>query len=303
LEKNPHSLQPPRIEQVEFLVVEDESTGSNLFERGKLDLLTLVPSTDFDRLKSKGLIQTTPYLTTYYLSFNCKKPPFQDRRWRQAFAGAIKRDEITAALGAGERPAWSWIPFGLEGYIPYQDPKKVFAESIEWAKKQDKRNTNWVAMFNTGSRETRILEKVQQDIHQMYGISLSLFPMDWKTYIKKVQTDAPPLFRLGWMAPFMDPISHLQVFTTGNPNNLSGFSSPQYDQWVDQIGKMSPGIEREKKIGQAQKLLLEQEAAVIPIYHYVQNTGVAKRVRGFRANPLGIVQFRDLSLESTHASH
>jgi oligopeptide transport system substrate-binding protein len=100
---------------------------------------------------------------------------------------------------------------------------------------------------------------------------------------------------MGWMAPFRDPISHLEVFKTGNLNNYGGFSNERYDLLVDEIKRIEPGPQREAKIKLAQNILLE-EAALVPLYHYVQNTAVAPRVHGFQSNPFGIIQFKELSI-------
>ena len=67
-------------------------------------------------------------------------------------------------------------------------------------------------------------------------------------------------------------------------------------RWSQTSRGLPPGKERAEKILSAQKILLEEEAVVIPIYHYVQNIAVSPRVHGFRVNPFGIVLFRDLSL-------
>ena len=124
--------------------------------------------------------------------------------------------------------------------------------------------------------------------------SLSLNYQDWKSYLKTLQTNPPPIFRFGWMAPFMDPLTHLRVFTSGEINNYTGCSNAKYDQLIEEIERLKPGIERRKKIEAAQKILLEDEAVVIPIYHYVQNTGISERVKGFQMNPSGIILFKDL---------
>src|SRR5262249_12006566 len=121
LKSNPFYWEvSPRVSKVEFQIVVDESTAIHLFETGRLDLLTRVSALDFPRLKQKDLIHTSPLLATYYLTFNCKKFPFQNRVLRQSVANAIKKNEVTEILGAGEIPARSWIPKGLEGFIPFQ---------------------------------------------------------------------------------------------------------------------------------------------------------------------------------------
>ena len=120
--------------------------------------------------------------------------------------------------------------------------------------------------------------------------------MDWKTYLKTVHTDPPQIFRLGILSPFMDPIQILEAFTTGDPNNYLKWSNAEYDGLVRAIEKLKPGSERALKIREAERLLVDREAIVVPIYHYVQNLAIGPRVGGFRVNPFGVIRFSELRL-------
>src|SRR5690606_8845293 len=145
----------PALVPVVLRIIHDESTAANLFEQGKLDVLTRVPQYDYAKLRDKGLLRVDPMVATYYLSFNARKPPFDDREWRRAVSGSIRRDEITQALGSGETPARSWVPKGLEGYIPWEPTAPVFASSVAAVRaklKAMKKPPQLRAAFDSGSR-------------------------------------------------------------------------------------------------------------------------------------------------------
>ncbi len=276
-------------------IVHDESTAVSLFERAKLDILTRIPSYDLDRFRSKGILRTDPFISTYYLAFNVKKAPFSSREYRRALAGAIRRDEIMAALGSGERPASGWLPPGLEGHVPYRDTTPQFADAVKAvAARKAKGRLSVKTGFDTGARNSLILEKIQSDVMNQLGIRLELDQQTWKSYIKQLATDAPPLYRFGCMAPFLDPIFHLRVFTSGDPNNYTGWSNPAYDRLVSEIERLPRGAERERKIAQAQDILLNRETIVIPVYHYIQTHVVSPKIEGFAVNPFGVVEWRKL---------
>lgn len=293
LERNPNYWgERAKVPTVNLKVVTDESTAVNAFSAGQLDILVRVGNLDFPRLKKQGVIQSTPFLATYYIGFNCLKPPFNDVNLRRAVASAIHKEEITEALGSGEIPASSWIPKGLEGYFPFQKSgpylgpkgKALFSKPFEIA-------------FDESFRNTRIFEIIQQNLKNELSAEVTLAHMDWKNYVQRLQSDPPPIYRLGWMAPVVDPISHLRVFLKGERNNYTGCSSPKYDLLVQEIEKLHPGPERLKKIAEAQKVILDELVAVVPIYHYVQNTAVAKRVEGFAINLFGVIPFHKISLK------
>ncbi|MEO5969164.1 MAG: peptide ABC transporter substrate-binding protein [Bdellovibrionia bacterium] len=301
LERNPHyrnssSTRPQSmISRIEYKIT-DESTAINLFDQGMLDIVTRVSALDLPRLQSSGRVKLSPFLATYYLSFNCRKAPFNNKVFRRAVAGSIRRAELVQVLGGGELPAWSWIPKGLEGYMSYKDPSVVFAGAIHELTQRREQSAPIEASFDISARNSRIMEKIQQDLLKDLNVNLSLTPLSWQAFNHSIKSDPPPLFRYGWMAPFMDPITHLRVFTTGNLNNFSGCSNLNYDALVEEIETLPPGPTRETKIFAAQKILLEEEAAVVPIYHYVQHTAVSPRVKEFKINAFGIIKFQDLSL-------
>ena len=152
------------------------------------------------------------------------------------------------------------------------------------------------ASFDTSTRNSLVMEKVQQDLQLALGLKLSLNNLDWKSYLKSIQTDPAPIFRLGILSPFMDPIQILQSFTTGDPNNYLKWSNEDYDRLVREVAAMKPGPSRERKIREAEEELVDRQAIVVPIYHYVQNTAVKARIAGFRVNPFGVIRFNELRI-------
>jgi oligopeptide transport system substrate-binding protein len=150
--------------------------------------------------------------------------------------------------------------------------------------------------FDASVRNQRIMEKVQQDLRKVLNLNLSLLPLSWQAFHQRIHRDPSPLFRYGWMAPFQDPITHLKVFMTGNLNNFSGCTDPSYDTLVNEIETLPSGPLRQSKIFEAQSILLEKEAAVVPLYHYVLQTGVSERIKTFKVNSFGMIQFKDLRL-------
>lgn len=299
MEANPYYWGPqPKIQLVDFLFISDESAALNLFETGKLDILTRLPPADIPRLRKLPSFRSDPFYATYFIAFNTQKAPFDQRDFRRAVSGAIQRDEIVKTMDSGEKPALSWLPPGIEGFIDYQDPKAVFGKSIDKVRGELKSRpiSPVPAAFDTGARNSMIMEKIQHDLTENLGLKTSLSNMEWKAFVKTLQTDAPAIYRFGWLTPFADPINPLQVFKTGNPNNYAHWSNPEYDKLVQEIAAMAPSPSRTAKIKQAQKILVEDEAAVVPIFHYVQNHLVSARVNGFKINPFGIVSFAEMSL-------
>jgi ABC-type oligopeptide transport system substrate-binding subunit len=139
---------------------------------------------------------------------------------------------------------------------------------------------------------------VQADVKKNLGLELALGNQDWKSHVRSLSTAPAQVFRYGWLAPFADPISFLEVFTTGNPNNYTGWTHTRYDELVREIMRLKPGAERAQKIEQAQRILLDEESIVVPLLHYIQTHAVSPRVEGFRVNPVGVIRFDELTLKT-----
>jgi len=297
LEENPLSTVHPSIPTVEMWIVPDENTGANLFAEGRLDILSRVPFTDIAKYRADHQLVTSPFYATYYLGFNVAKAPFDRVLNRRAVAASIDKAQVVQALAAGDRVAQSFVPYGIEGAFENPIPDlKPAAPQMEQARSELSALPSVSLCFDSSARNSMILEKVQSDLKSALGLKLSLDNRDWKSFIRSIQTDATPIFRFGFLAPFNDPIVHLQIFTSDNPNNYSHWRSPAYDALVSGIESMPPSPAREKAIEKAQWIIERDAAVVIPIYHYVQNQAVAQRVSGFRANPFGEVLFSELGL-------
>jgi oligopeptide transport system substrate-binding protein len=279
-------------------IVGDEITGLHLFEQGKLDIVGKIPDAEFPRMKATGHLHTDPFVAVYYLSFNLKKPPFERSDIRRVISAAIRKPELVAVLQTGELAATSWIPKGIEGYSQDFPGPQTGLHEVTSAKSGLAHVSSVVMSFDSSARNRIVAEKIQQDLLDSLGLKISLENMDWKSYIRQLQTDAAPIFRFAWLAPLGDPIVHLRVFQSGNPNNYSNYSNPSYDALVERISKTQPGPERDKLLHQAQEILVDQDAVVVPLYDYVQNHLVASRVRDFAVNPFGVIRFSDLSLVS-----
>ena len=62
-----------------FKIIPDESQAVSLFEAGKLDVVGRVPPLDLERMRKHGFVREYYQASTYFLAFNTRKPPFNDR--------------------------------------------------------------------------------------------------------------------------------------------------------------------------------------------------------------------------------
>jgi oligopeptide transport system substrate-binding protein len=314
IRKNPHYGSAPAAgapETVRLMIVGEETSALALFDQGRIDLLARVPPLEQTRLEKQGVLSVKPFWATYYVGFNTRKKPLDQASVRCAIARKIDKAGVVTALGSGETVAESWVPPGMEGYFAgFLAPARAAVSTPARAGDSAARAAGAPSVragmapalklkagFDSNSRNAMIMEKIQADLKQGDSpIEIELFNQDWKSYLRELKLNPPDLFRFGWLAAFADPISHLQALTSKNPNNLTGWSNARYDRLVSEIEGMEPGSAREKKVVEAQKILVAEDCAVVPIYHYVQVSAVNPRVKGYAVNGMGVVRWADLAM-------
>jgi len=298
----PRGTELPR--SIVLQVIQDDTTALNLFESGDLDVLSRIPSLEVERIKRRFKVVTDPFFATFFFSFNINKPPFNQVENRRAFAAAIDRESIVKLLGNGEHASLKWVPEALDGLAPAEHESQKseplpgsLKKALAAVKARGFAGQAPIELaYDQSSRNQLIAEKVQADVLKGMGLSLSLRPVDWKTHVRQLGADSAPVWRFGWMAPFRDPISHLQAFTAGDPNNHSNYGNPEYDALVDEISTTEPGEKRTALLARAEKILVEDDAVVVPVFHAAQTHAIRPRVLGFRVNAFGTVRFDQLKL-------
>jgi oligopeptide transport system substrate-binding protein len=218
---------------------------------------------------------------TYYYSFNLAKPPFDNRLVRQAFALAVDRQmivDIAKDRGSRQpRPATTFTPpevlgrdlYGQVG-LPF-DPATARELLAQAGYPNGEGFPEVTLVFNYQEGHEAIANAVVAMWRDHLGVSVGLESVDdWDAYLERLATDAPPVFRLGWAADYNDPDNFLMAtfHSTSDQARVKNFANAQFDRLVEQAAAASDPATRQALYIQAERILCEQEAAVIPIYYY-----------------------------------
>ncbi len=220
---------------------------------------------------------------------------------RRAFSLAIDRREFPLILKRGEIPASFWVPPGM----PYHNPNVGLpfdpaAARRELAAAGYSGGTGLppvTAMFNTSPENSLIAENLQAQWRRNLGVTVTLDNQEWKVFLKRLQTDTPALFRLGWGADYPDPDNFLNLFTASSGNNRTHWKNPSYDAIIAHASAEPDPAQRQAAYDQAQRILLEQDAAIMPLFVATQNFVIQPYVRGLRPNALELLYLKDVVLE------
>ena len=294
LKKNPlaQDAQPGQVDEIKILFMKDEGALLPLMRSKKIDILSRVPTLQTREIESIATVARVPVQAVTYLAFNTRKSPFNDlknrRDFRDAF-GAKEKYELVEALKTEELPALFFLPQSLT------NRDEDFTPSSQKESTKPAQNLTFTIQSDLSSRNQTLLEFVQNRVKKKYDWKPKLDLMEWKAHYSKLKSQPDEVYRFGWLNPIADPVMMYQVFTTHSPNNFTGWGSEAYDRLVTELRNETRAVKRAALISSLEKILW-QEAPMIPLLQQVLRFAYSKRVVGFRANPFGVILFRELRL-------
>jgi oligopeptide transport system substrate-binding protein len=219
-----------------------------------------------------------------YVSFNTEKPPFNNVLVRQAFSYAIDREAITEMAikyyARDARPATVFTPPEIMGRDLYGDvgisfdpqrAKELFAESGY----SDPSAFPSVTYLVNASGETapgarlNMANAMAKMWQEHLGVTVNVVVEgNWGEFLDRLRENPPEIYRLAWSADYNDPDNFLgDVFHSDADSNFGRFSSTEFDELVDSAKLQRKYPEKRQTIYiQAEYILCEEQAAVIPLY-------------------------------------
>jgi oligopeptide transport system substrate-binding protein len=290
----------PPIREVVCRLLSESLTAYTLFENGELDILPRdLPPSFARRLVSLPDYRTGPRLSVSYLLFNTKRKPFDSPLRRRAFIHALNRETLAAAFQGTQVPTRSWIPPGLLGYT-----KDVGVEANNQASATLK-GPEVELRYGGGDTWNLVFQIVQRDMEEKLGLRAKMTKLDSAEYgdfltllsmPQRMRSETlPHLMHLGWVADYPDPHSFMNVFTSTSESNYSGWSNAEYDRLVEKAVATDDEALRSALYHRAQKILLEDEAVLMPLFYTSHQALVRSDLRGVQLNVLDKWYFRNMS--------
>lgn len=289
LKPNPQRIKSSEVRPIQYRILSEEVTAMNLFESRRMDIITTVTATEISRLEKKGLIQKIPSTTVFYFGFHHGKPPFNEKSWRQAVASSVDREGLSKILNGGYTPIASYLPRPIEGS---GDLKSLqFPEAIARIRALSVEMKPKIRLAYGASAFTKVVaEKTQHDLAVRLGIKISLEPMELKSLLARLKTDdAPEMYFLGMSAMYNDPLNQLNAFSTtasaGREPTFSRYQSQSFESLLETIRTTPRGAKRTKAAADANRLLVEEDVALVPMVLRLQVFGVNPDLKNFHVSP------------------
>jgi oligopeptide transport system substrate-binding protein len=298
------------IDEVYYYPFADQEAGLKRFRDGSVDMINAFPHTKYDWVKANmaDSVQVFPILQTIYFAFNTTRPPFSDKRVREAFAISPDIETIGKAVNdLGEPVAYAFVPPTIANYpgttqISFKG--EPHAARVERAKA-----LLTDAGFGPGNPvrvqfniiNTAIPKRLAVAFTQMWtqiGAQVEIVGSDANNHWTVVMRERT--YDIGydsWVADFSDPITFLSLYESTNEGfNDTGWKSPQYDELLAQAGRTADLAERGKILSAAEKVLLD-DFVILPFRYAHAAYLVAPHVKGFQPHPRENLMTRWLRVE------
>ena len=306
--KNPYYYDSKDIVtgELDFLLMDDTNAILSAYKSGSIQLAEEVPLDELSSLVKSGDCKVYGNLATYYLAFNTKKAPLNDEKVREALSLAVDRqylvDHITKG---GQLPAGAYVPGDIPDAKPgsdfravggnfYDPTTKGYAANVKKAKQllaqagyPDGKGFPTIELkYNTSDSLKTICEYFQSEWKNNLGITVSLSNEEWSTFQADRDAGNFDIASEGWNGDYVDPMTFLDLFTSGSGNNTTGWSDSQFDALIGDAKKNADQSTRMNDMHQAEAILLK-DYPIMPIYFSTDPDLVSPKLKGYVHSAIG----------------
>ena len=272
------------LEVVNFDMIEDVAVAYLAYLNDELDVVTLGPN-ELVQVRNapdrQAEFQAYAQLSTIGIYFNIEDPIFSSIPVRQAFAGALDREEYAEVVREGAvLAAFGWIPSGMPGHDEQLGRQfdNAIDESSALLREAGLQGASIVILSSQAPVAVQMAEWLKQQWERNLGVSVTINALETATYFAQRSAGNWQVLAGGWGADYPDPQNWLPLFRTGAGLNAGKFSNEEFDSLVTEAEAELDNDRRLELYARAQEILVE-EVGISPLYYGRRNILVKPWVR------------------------
>ncbi|HEY3367681.1 MAG TPA: peptide ABC transporter substrate-binding protein [Symbiobacteriaceae bacterium] len=302
LEKNSNYWDAANVKlaKATYKMIKENATFINMYEAGELDA-TGVPGEYIDKYKSDKGFSTMADVTSWYLTFNTKRPAMANVNLRKAVSAALDRKAfVDSIMKNGSMPAAGLVPASMAGVDgktfravsgDHLAPTANKEEAVKYwnAAQKDLGVTKLTIKLLTG--DSTAAKKYAQGVQEMLqnvlpGLTVDLDPTSFKVRLQRTKDSDFDVVYAGWGADYNDPMTFMNMWVTGGTYNDAKWSNKDYDKYVKDAETNPDNKVRMDDMAKAEKILMT-ELPIVPIYTPAANRVLRPYLKGMKFFPLG----------------
>jgi oligopeptide transport system substrate-binding protein len=290
----------PPITEVRWLIdVDSDSVAA--YAEDQVDLASIGSFTAswiaYDPDFGRALHQAAS-LNVQYFGFDTTRPPFDDARVRRAFALALDRDRLVPlAEGTGGLPASSVVPpalwpEGLADELPY-DPAEA-RRLLDEAGYADRDDLGVITVADVGLGVGPAVAAWNDEL----GARISVEGMDFRDYLRTLDTEPPQVFTINWVADYPSPYALYSLLLLPDAaSNYGGWADDELIRLLE-AASASDGDAAQADAYRAVDDYVDEQAPLIPWSYPTSWWLVRPGLRGLGNLTTGILDFGRVSWDS-----
>jgi ABC-type oligopeptide transport system substrate-binding subunit/ABC-type branched-subunit amino acid transport system substrate-binding protein len=317
LQRNPSYYDTSRvaIPEVRYYIIPKMEVGLAMYEQNELDVMgssyLTIPPAALSKVKTDPILakeySNEPVGCTYAYGFNTRRSPVDNPLVRKAIVAAIDRQLIIDLITKGDqKPATTFTPPPIFGSV---DPREKIGISFnlvqarKWLAEAGYPEGNnlpeMVLLCNDAEIDVAIAQAVQLLLKYYLNIQIKLQIEAWPDFLEtQKQPNTPHIFRDGWCGDYPDAHNFLNdTFHPVNSANTIGWNNTEFATLIEDAMRTPDPETRKALYKRAERILCEEEAAIIPLYFHTAPTLHKSRIKGWYHTVVGGQHVQDWALQ------
>ena len=291
------------IDGIQYQVIKDSQQAMLSYQNGDLDVATL-SGEQVEQFQADPEFHNIMAGYLWYLSPNQTVKGLENVNLRKALALSYDKEAIAKnILKDGSIVADFAVPTLLATGPDGKDFRETTGTYLttDKAKALDYWKTAQTELGVTELKYTMIVEDtesatnvaqfIQSEIQTtLPGITIEIQTMPKKTRVERLQQGDFELGLTRWGPDYADPMTYLDMWTTGSPNNYGFWSNADYDAIIESAKKGELALDiaaRWEALKKAETIVMD-EAVILPVYQKGDAVMIKAGVEGIEFHSVGI---------------
>jgi oligopeptide transport system substrate-binding protein len=247
--------------------------------------------------------------STFWFDMNFENKVFQNENIRRAIQLSFDRNALAnKILNDGSVGAIGLVPPRMAGpgdqtfreavgpTLPEHDPKRAKELWQQGVKELGQEPTlTYLSQDNSAGRD--IATFLQSELSKNLGAKVEVNMQPFDQFLDLLNSREYQMTLYGWIADYNDPMTFLDLFVADTPLNYSNYHNERYDQLIGEAKVEPDEQDRMKNLIEAERLLIEEQAVVAPVYHQGAALLVRPSIKRWVQHPTGTIEFKYVRLE------
>ena len=305
LEKNTNYWDADKVQLsgIQYQVIKDSQQTMLSYQNGDLDVATL-SGEQVEQFQADPEFKNIMSGYLWYITSNKKVAGLDNENLRKAISlsydkeaivnnilkdGSIKADFLVPTLLA-TGPDGKDFRDGTDTYLSTDKAKAL--EYYDKAKTElGKDSFEYTMLIDDAESAQNVAQFIQAEIQtNLPGMKINIETLPKKNRLERLRADDFELGLTRWGPDYADPMTYLDMWITGSPNNYGAWSNTEYDSLIQSAKKGELALDSEKRweaLKKAEKMVMD-DAVICPVYQQGNAVMIKKNVSGIEFHSVGI---------------